>query len=70
MKKNVIVVMLSLVMAVGSAGTVSVFATEEGSTTKANNEVDEADASEEDIEEVEPEVTTEPDDFNVLLCPG
>ena len=41
MKKNVIAIMLSLVMAVGSVGTVPVFAAEEGSTTEADSEAEE-----------------------------
>ena len=64
MKKNVIAVMLSLVMAVGSVGTVSVFAAEEGSTTEADSEAEETETSVEIVEEEEPEVITEPDDGN------
>ena len=65
MKKNVIAVILSIVMAVCSIGTaVPVFAAEEGSTTEAGLEVDKTETSVEDVEEEEPEVATEPDDVN------
>ena len=56
MKKNVIAVMLSLVMAVGSVGTVPVFAAEEGSTTEADSEAEETETSVEIVEEEESEV--------------
>ena len=64
MKKNVIAVMLSLVMAVGNVGTVPVFAAEEGSTTEADSEAEETETSVEIVEEEESEVITEPDDVN------
>ena len=61
MKKNVIAVILSIVMAVGSIGTaVPAFAAEDGTTAEATSEVEETETSDENVNE-EPETTAESD---------